>query len=67
MNINVLAGINRYERIYSKHALREVYIFSKRIGCWKNNMRDDAKAHIINYAWFVFQKDYNDQPTLYWL
>lgn len=67
MNINVLAGIGRYEKIYSNGTLRELYIFSKRIGCWKNNVRDDKKAHIMNYAWYVFQKGYCGQPTLYWI
>lgn len=67
MNINCLAGIERYKKIFSTGVLREVYIFSKRIGCWKNNERDDQKAHIINYAWYIFQKGYKGQPTLYWL
>lgn len=67
MNINCLSGIERYNKIFSKGSLREVYVFSKRIGCWKNNERDDQKAHIINYAWYVFQKGYKGQPTLYWL
>ena len=67
MNINCLAGIERYNKIFSKGSLREIYVFSKRIGCWKNNERDDKKAHIINYAWYVFQKGYKGQPTLYWL
>lgn len=67
MNLNSLAGIARYENIYSKGTLREIYIFSKRIGCWKNNERNDNKSHIMNYAWYVFQKGYTGQPTLYWL
>ena len=67
MNINCLAGIERYNKIFSKGSLREIYVFSKRIGCWKNGERDDKKAHIINYAWYVFQKGYKGQPTLYWL
>ena len=67
MNVNTLAGIERYKKIFSTGVLREVYVFSKRIGCWKNNVRDDQKAHIINYAWFVFQKGFQGQPTLYWL
>ena len=67
MNVSSLAGIARYEKIYRYGTLREVYVFSKRIGCWKNNERDDNKAHIVNYAWYVFQKGYTGQPTLYWL
>ena len=66
MNLQVLAGIERYEKIYSNHWLREVYIFSKRIRCYKNNIPDNI-APIINYAWFVFEKGYNGSPTLFWL
>lgn len=68
MNITYLAGQKRYERVYSKGMLREVYIFSKRIECWKNGVRPKDKCgSIANYAWYVFQKGYNGQPTLYWL
>lgn len=67
MNLNCLAGISRYKRIFSNGTLKEVYIFCKRIGCWKNGERNDSKAHIVNYAWFVFKKGYNDIPEIKWL
>lgn len=68
MNITYLSGQKRFERVYSKGTLREVYIFSKRIECWKNNERPKDKCgSMANYAWYVFQKGYNGQPTLYWL
>lgn len=68
MNISYLAGQKRFERVYSKGVLREVYIFSKRIECWRNNDRETygGKA-MADFAWYVFQKGYNGQPTLYWL
>lgn len=68
MNITYLCGQKRYEQIYSKGALREVYLFSKRIECWRNNDREQygGKA-MADFAWYVFQKGYNGQPTLYWL
>ena len=68
MNINYLAGQKRHQEIYSKGSLREIYVFSKRIVCWKNGERPKDKCgSIANYAWYVFQKGYNGQPTLYWL
>lgn len=68
MNITYLAGQKRYQRVYSKGSLREIYVFSKRIECWKNGERPKDKCgSIANYAWYVFQKGYNRQPTLYWL
>lgn len=68
MNITYLAGQKRFERVYSKGSLREIYVFSKRVECWKNGERPKDKCgSIANYAWYVFQKGYNGQPTLYWL
>lgn len=68
MNITYLAGQKRYQRVYSKGSLREIYVFSKRIECWKNGeLPKDKCGSIANYAWYVFQKGYKGQPTLYWL
>lgn len=68
MNITYLAGQKRYQRVYSKGSLRDIYVFSKRIECWKNGeLPKDKCGSIANYAWYVFQKGYNGQPTLYWL
>lgn len=68
MNITYLAGQKRYREIYSKGSLREVYIFSKRIECWRNNDRDTyGNKAMVDFAWYVFQKGYKGQPTLYWL
>ncbi len=68
MNITYLCGQKRYATIYSKGILREVYLFKKRIECWRNNDREmyGGKA-MVDFAWYVFQKGYNGQPTLYWL
>ena len=68
MNITYLCGKKRYEQIYRHGGLREVYVFSKRIECWKNNDKENygGKA-MVDFAWYVFQKGYKRQPTLYWL
>ena len=68
MNITYLAGQKRYQRVYSKGNLREIYVFSKRIECWKNGERPKDKCgSIANYAWYIFQKGYSGQPTIEWL
>lgn len=67
MNISYLAGKARYEQIYRYGTLREVYVFAHRINCWKNNNPDIQHGSPCNYAWYVFQKGYAGQPTLYWL
>ena len=66
MNVNALSGIHRYKRLYNYGILRDIYIYSRRVNCYKNNKQEQAKG-MCNYAWFVFQKGYVGQPTLYWL
>lgn len=69
MNITYLAGQKRYQRIYSKGSLREIYVFSKRIECWKNGEQPKDKCgSIANYAWYVFQKGcITGETRLYWI
>lgn len=68
MNIGYLAGQKRWQRVYRFGTLREVYVFSKRVEVWKNGEPPKDKCgSIANYAWYVFQKGYKGQPTLYWL
>lgn len=68
MNITYLAGQNRYQRVYRIGCLCEVYVFSKRIECWKNGEKPKDKCgSIANYAWYVFRKGYRGNPTIYWL
>ena len=68
MNITYLAGQKRYNDIYRYGSLREVYVFSKRVECWKNNDKEhESGSALINFCWYVFQKGYKGNPTLYWL
>ena len=68
MNITYLAGQKRYNEIYSNGTLRDVYIFSKRIECWRNNDKEKyGNKAMVDFAWFVFQKGYKGQPQIYWL
>lgn len=61
-------AVKRFERIYSKGTLREVYIFSKRVECYKNNIRTDRRANaLMNFCWYVFQKGYKGYPVIRWL
>jgi hypothetical protein len=68
MNITYLAGQKRYDRVYSKGVLREVYIFRKRVECWRDNdIEKYGGKSMVDYAWYIFQKGYKGNPTLYWL
>ena len=68
MNITYLAGQKRYKRVYRYGNLREVYIFSKRVNCYRNNDKEEYGSQaMVDFAWYVFQKGYCGQPTIYWL
>lgn len=68
MNVSYLASKGRYERLYKHGILREIYVFSSRVNCWRNNERQSKNScMMVDYAWYVFQKGFAGQPTLYWL
>ena len=68
MNITYIAGQKRFREIYSKHYLREMYVFSKRVNCYRNNDKETyGEIAMVDFAWYVFQKGYTGQPTIYWL
>ena len=67
MNLTYLAGQKRYLDIYRYGHLREVYVFPKRMDVYKNNVPGKVRAGMVNYAWFVFQKGYVGNCSLYWL
>lgn len=66
LNINYLAGLERYNKIYKYGSLYRVYVHSKRVNCYKNN---DAVGHNspINYGWFVFRKGFQGDATIRFL
>lgn len=67
LNVNCLAGKDRFRRFYSKNMLKEVYLYSSRIKCAKNGHFEQVTGNAVNYAWFVFQKGHEGTTNLYWL
>ena len=67
MNITYLAGKQRYLDVYRYGRLREVYVFSKRMDVWRNGVPGQTKVGMMDFAWFVFQKGYVGECSLYWL
>ena len=67
LNVNILAGKDRFRRFYSKGLLSDVYLFVKRIKCAKNGLFADSQSSAVNYAWFVFRKGYNGSTLLHWI
>ena len=67
LNVNILAGQSRFKRIYSRGVLKELYLFTKRIVCAKNGDFETYKSSAVNYAWFVFEKDFCSSTLLHWI
>ncbi len=67
LNVNILAGQTRFKRIYSRGVLKELYLFTKRIVCAKNGDFETYKSSAVNYAWFVFEKDFCSSTLLHWI
>ena len=67
LNVNILAGQSRFKRIYSRGVLKELYLFTKRIACAKNGDFETYKSSAVNYAWFVFEKDFCGSTLLHWI
>lgn len=55
LNINYLAGKKRWQTIYRHGYLKDVYVYTHRIHCYKNN-EPTGHSSPVNYAWFVFSK-----------
>ena len=66
LKIQFLESINRYENIFNKTPPKTVYVFVKRIACYRNNIIDN-KPSAVCYAWYVWDKNYKGETTLKWI
>lgn len=68
--LNYLHGKKRYDNIYKDEnfGLQKVYVFT-RYPLLGEPLREDGKHNtgMMVYAWYVFQKGYNDSPKIDWL
>lgn len=83
LKIQFLEGQERLEKIYKQMKLKTVYVYSKRVACYKNDERyqknedgtfkldrDGNKKKIGSaacYCWFIFDTTYNGFPTIKWI
>ena len=70
LKLQFLEGAGRYENIFCKTPPKAVYVFKKRVLCAKNGEFERMKeggGSAVAYAWFVWQKGYNDKPVIDWI
>lgn len=65
--LNYLAGKQRAENQYSSYPPKVVYIYQDRILIGKNGVFEDVLGNRINYAWYVWEKDFSGEPTIRWI
>jgi hypothetical protein len=68
--IQLLEGISR-KRMFQGSPLKTVYVFSHRVNPLRNGVPVDERgkpwSSTMCFAWFVWDKSYEDNPTIRWI
>ena len=70
LRTQALEGKGRWERLYSRGWLHDVYQFRERVLCAKNGDFGACRAGgggAVAYAWFLFRKQPCDTTRLHWI
>lgn len=59
--LTFLEGKARREKLFSRHLLKTVYIFSGRLGF------GEYSSGMMAFAWFVFDKEFYGDPVIKWV
>lgn len=63
--IQMLEGMERYQKIYSKTPPIRIWVFSKRVSTQKEGA---GKANgTVCFAWFVFERGFKSPTTIGWI
>lgn len=65
LRLNFLEGQKRRD-LFDKYPPIRIYVFSKRIKCPKNGL-EIGQHSTMCFAWFVFEKGFQGNPTIYWI
>lgn len=65
LRLNFLEGQKRRE-LFEKFPPIRIYVFSKRINCPKNGL-EIGQHSTMCFAWFVWEKGFQGNPTIYWI
>ena len=83
LKLQFLEGQDRFNKIYKLGHLKKIYIYSKRVACYKNDemwqKNDDGSFKLdrngnkiktqsaVCYAWYIFDLSYNGKPEIDWI
>lgn len=66
LKIQFLETIRRYDEIFKKIPPKNVYIFVKRIPCYKNDNRNHKQSAVC-YTWVVWDKKHSGDTIIRWI
>ena len=68
LKLTFLEGSKRYKELFSKFPPEKIYVFKSRVPCAKNgNFNKEGKGKAICYCWYIWKKNYKEEPKIYWL
>lgn len=65
--LSYLAGINRWNDIFSQSPPAKVYVYVDRVQIGRNGQFDESLGNHVNYAWFVWLKGYQGKTEIKWI
>jgi len=66
LKLTFLEGAKRKE-LFDRYPPKKVYVFRNRIDCWKNGERPAKASKAVCYAWFIWEKGFQGNPTIDWI
>ena len=66
LQLQFLESQKRYIELFSRCPPSKVYIFAKRIKCYKNEEKTKYTGGIC-YCWFIWDKEYSGEPIIRWI
>lgn len=66
LKLTFLEGARRKE-LFDKYPPKKIYVFRNRVDCWKNGIKPEKASKAVCYAWFVWVKGFNGNPTIDWI
>ena len=70
LKLTFLEGKARYADLFMRTPPRRIYVFSERVLCAKNGDFEKVReggCSAVAYAWFVWQKGFQGEPTIGWI
>lgn len=66
LKLTTLESQKRYEKIFKNYPPKTIYVYVKRIACYKNGNFNSSESAVA-YAWFVWVKGLKSDPVIKWI